>query len=116
MLFNMAEGRLKAPLDANGLPIIPQGFWECYEECPNGDPGKNRHHILYPRNKYRQAIERQARECGAAVVKSCRCKHASYHATYLPPPIPDRFTMIDLAAGDITPTVSEVFIRGPRPC
>lgn len=105
------EGRLPCPVDALGVPIIPEDFDVCYDLCLRGIQDTNRHHLLYPRREYKGLHERHARETGAMVVKSCICKHSDYHATYLPPKKPDHHTLCDIAQGDLQPTEATVFIR-----
>lgn len=106
------EGKRRYPTDKRGVPFKPEGIGECYEVCfhPEGKH-TNRHHLAFERAKYRTSIERQYRECGSMVVQACACLHADLHAQYAPPPKPERFTMIDVADGDITPTEVHIEIR-----
>lgn len=105
------EMRRSCPVDENGLPLVPEGFSECYEVCLRGVKETNKHHLLWPRNAYKAPKERQAREVGTMVVKACVCKHRDYHATYLPPKKPDQHTLCDIAQGDITPNETPVYIE-----
>jgi len=106
------EGKRRYPVDDQGVPFKPAGIGECYETCfrPEGKD-TNRHHLSWPRDKYRTSIERQFRDAGSMVVQACMCKHSDLHASYNPPPMPDRFTMIDVADGDVTPQEVHVEIR-----
>lgn len=105
------EGKRRYPTDKQGVPLKPSEIGECNDVCFRpGGPVKDRHHLAWPRDKYRTAVERQYRDAGCMVVEACRCKHVSLHETYNPPPKPDRFTMIDIAGGDIEPTETQVQI------
>lgn len=105
------EGRFPCPIDEHGVPLIPEDFNVCYDVCLKGIKYTNRHHLGHPRAEHKAPIERQYREVGSMVVGACVCKHADYHNTYLPPRKPSRQVMIDVAAGDIVPTVAPVIIR-----
>lgn len=100
-------------MDAEGLPVVPIDIGECYELCLRGIREQNRHHMAHRRRDYKTSLERAYRESDAMVVGACVCKHADYHATYLPPPKPGAEVMRGVIQGLIEPTVAEVFIR-PR--
>lgn len=106
------EGKRRYPTDEQGVPFKPEGLDECHDVCfrPDGKQ-QDKHHLAWPRDRYRTSVERQYRECGSMVIKACRCKHIELHNTYRPPKMPDRMAMIDVVQGDIRPDVAEVFIR-----
>ena len=106
----MAEGRRRYPT-RNGLPIMPLGIEECYDECPKNVSRTNKHHLAFNRAMYKTPVERAYREAGCMAVQACICKHANLHATYTPPPVPNIHLMHDVVQGDIVPAVEEVFIR-----
>ena len=109
----MERGKLPCPIDENGLPLIPEGISECYEECYFDDDERdtNRHHLAHPRAEHRGSIQRAYRETGSMVIRACLCKHSDYHATYRPPHKPPKSTMLAVMRGELEPQEAQVFIR-----
>lgn len=105
------ETRRPCLVDERGLPLVPEGFSECYDICLRGIKETNRHHLLWPRSDYKSAPERHARQSDCMIVESCVCKHSSYHATYLPPKKPGIHTLYDITQGDLQPSEAVVYIR-----